>query len=123
MNASMTLEQKRAEDAWKRCAEYKENHINVAKSLPALIMNSGFMQVLAFCQEKGDANQAVANDLRRWLILRFSGVEKDPGFEAFMNSLISAKPADYQAITTEAFAWLRWMRQLAPARLKREMRD
>jgi CRISPR-associated protein Cmr5 len=35
-----------------------------------------------------------------------------------MQSLLKANPADYQAITTEAFAWLRWMRQMASARVK-----
>jgi CRISPR-associated protein Cmr5 len=29
---------------------------------------------------------------------------------------MSAAPANYQAITAEAFAWLRWLRQMAPAR-------
>ena len=28
--------------------------------------------------------------------------------------------ADYQAITTEAFAWLRWMRQMSSARVKQD---
>jgi len=35
-----------------------------------------------------------------------------------MQSLLKAQPADYQAITTEAYAWLRWMRQMAAARVK-----
>jgi CRISPR-associated protein Cmr5 len=33
-----------------------------------------------------------------------------------MQALMNAKPGDYQAITSEAFAWLRWMRQMAAAR-------
>ena len=33
-----------------------------------------------------------------------------------MEALMKAKPSDYQAITAEAFAWLRWMRQMAAAR-------
>jgi len=34
-------------------------------------MNSGLMQVLAFCHEKGKAQAEVANHLRAWLAKRF----------------------------------------------------
>ena len=113
-----TLEQQRAQDAWNKCAGYQKEHVNVAKSLPALIMNSGLMQVLAFCHEKGGANEVVAQHLRLWLANRFfNSPERDPGFEVLMEILMKAKPADYQAITAESFAWLRWMRQMAPARV------
>ena len=116
----LTLEQQRAQDAWNKCAGYQKelvNVVNVAKGLPALIMNSGLMQVLAFCHEKGDANEVVAQHLRTWLSRRFNGVDRDPGFELFMEALMKAKPGDFQAITAEAFAWLRWMRQMASARV------
>lgn len=119
----LTLEQLRAQDAWSQCANYNKDHVNIAKSLPALIMNSGLMQVLAFCHEKGKAYEEVATHLRTWLTQRFNGVARDPGFELFMQSLLKAQPADYQAITTEAFAWLRWMRQMASARVKQEKKD
>ncbi len=115
---AMTLEQRRAQDAWDKCVKYEKEHANIAKSLPALIMNSGLMQVLAFCHEKGKANEEVATHLRTWLNARFNGVPKDPGFEAFMQSLLKADASTFQEITTEAFAWLRWMRQMASARLK-----
>jgi CRISPR-associated protein Cmr5 len=39
-----------------------------------------------------------------------------------MQSLLKANPADYQAITTEAFAWLRWMRQMSSARVKQDQK-
>lgn len=115
--AKLTLEQLRANDAWNCSVGYGKDHVNAAKSLPALIMNSGLMQVLAFCHEKGGANQKVADQLRAWLCKR-RGSERDPGFEAFMEELMRSSPADYQAITAEAFAWLRWLRQMAPARVK-----
>ena len=114
----LTLEQQRAQDAWNQCVNYDREHANIAKGLPALIMNSGLMQVLAFCHEKGKANELVASHLRTWLNLRFNNVARDPGFELFMQSLLKSQPADYQAITTEAYAWLRWLRQMASARVK-----
>lgn len=111
-----TLEQQRALDAWEKCAHYTKEHVNLAKGLPALIMNSGLMQVLAFCHEKGGAHEVVAQHLRIWLNHRFNGVNHDPGFEMLMQSLLNAEPSTYQAITAEAFAWLKWLRQMAAAR-------
>lgn len=115
----LTLEQQRAQNAWDCSAGYTKDHVNAAKGLPALIMNSGLMQVLAFCHEKGGANQKVADHLRLWLC-KSIGVENDPGFGAFMQVLMKSNSADYQDITAEAFAWLRWLRQMAPARAKGE---
>lgn len=116
-----TLEQQRAQNAWEKCAQYTKEHVNIAKGLPALIMNSGLMQVLAFCHEKsqkasGRHHEEVASHLRIWLQQRFPQLIQSANFEPFMEALMKAKPADYQAITTEAYAWLRWMRQMAAAR-------
>lgn len=111
-----TLEQQRAQDAWNQCAGYGKEHVNIAKGLPALIMNSGLMQVLAYCYEKKGANELVAQHLRSWLQGRFPKLIQNANFEPFMQNLMTAQPADYQAITAEAFAWLRWMRQMAAAR-------
>jgi CRISPR-associated protein Cmr5 len=122
-SAPVTLEQLRAQDSWNQSAKYDKEHVNIAKGLPALIMNSGLMQVLAFCHEKGKANELVASHMRTWLNKRFNGVAQDPGFELFMQSLLKANPADYQAITTEAYAWLRWMRQMSSARVKQDKKD
>lgn len=112
----LTLEQQRAQDAWTKCQRYTKEHVNIAKALPALIMNSGLMQVLAFCHEKKGANAEVATHLRTWLNKRFNGQDRDPGFETFMRMLMQADPRTFQLITAEAFAWLKWLRQLAAAR-------
>lgn len=112
----LTLEQERAQDAWEKSATYSKEHVNFAKGLPALIMNSGLMQVLAFCHEKGGTYEVVAQQLRAWLNKRFNGMDRDPGFEVFMQRLMNASPREYQAITAEAFAWLKWLKQMASAR-------
>lgn len=121
--AQQTLEQQRAQDAWKASERYGKDHVNAAKGLPALIMNSGLMQVLAFCHEKGQKERQrhledVATHLRQWLSARFPRSFKNAEFSTFMQALMQASPADYQAINAEAFAWLKWLRQLAAARSK-----
>ena len=115
-----TLEQQRAQNAWQACERYRKDHVNAAKALPALIMNSGLMQVLAFCHEKGKAQADVASHLRAWLAGRFPRSFKNADFSTFMQALMQASPADYQAINAEAFAWLKWLRQMAAARNKGE---
>ena len=119
--ATLTLEQKRAQNVWDCCEQYTDKHALFAKGLPALIMNSGLMQVLAFCYEKGRKEsgrhyELVATHLRVWLRARFPQRFYSSDFEPFMQALMQAPPNEFQAITTEAFAWLRWLRQMAPAR-------
>ncbi|MFT4256094.1 MAG: type III-B CRISPR module-associated protein Cmr5 [Pseudoxanthomonas sp.] len=123
---AQTLEQKRTQNAWAVCEKYSKDHVNFAKGLPALIMNSGLMQVLAFCHEKGKKDKTrhaeeVASHLRAWLASRFSKVfAKGADFTNFMQALMHASPADYQAINAEAFDWLKWLRQMAAARVRKE---
>ena len=114
----LTLEQQRAADAWKRAEEglarHGKDYVNDAKGLPALIMNSGLMQVMAFLHEKGGRHETLAQHLRDWLAAQ-CGTPK--AFEAFMEHLFKMDdPRRFQAVTTEAFAWLKWLRQMAAAR-------
>jgi CRISPR-associated protein Cmr5 len=116
--APLTLDQQRAGDAW-RCAQAQsqsKEYVNLAKWLPALIMNSGLLQVMAFLEEKGPKQQhcsVVARDLRAWLRRRFPEVPED--FPGFMRALMNADSRKFQAITAESLAWLRWLRQLSAA--------
>jgi len=101
------------------------SYVNAAKGLPALIMNSGLMQVMAFLHEKGKKTggehyNLIAQHLRSWLRQQCGMSTKlETGtpaeFEEFMQTLLSMEARPFQAITTEAFAWLKWLRQIAPA--------
>ena len=117
---AQTMEQKRAADAWQRCQGCTGEYANLAKGLPALIMNSGLMQVMAFLHEKGSKSRQehcgrLGEHLRAWLQERFPGELRGEGFEPFMKALMHADPHTFQRVTAEAFAWLRWVRQIAPA--------
>ncbi|MEO5344257.1 MAG: type III-B CRISPR module-associated protein Cmr5 [Gammaproteobacteria bacterium SHHR-1] len=115
-SGKQTLEQRRATHAWAKAkagiAQHQKDYVNDAKGLPALIMNSGLMQVMAFLHGKGGRHEVLASHLRDWL-QQAQGTPRD--FEAFMQHLLNAQPTEFQAITAEAFAWLRWLRQMAPA--------
>lgn len=118
-NSRQTLEQKRAQHAWNKAgegiAQHGKDYVNDdAKGLPALIMNSGLMQVMAYLHDKGGRHEVLAQHLRDWLAIQ----RKTPkDFEGFMKHLFEMTDArQFQAITAEAFAWLKWLRQMAAAR-------
>lgn len=112
----LPLEQQRAQDTWRASEHYGKEEVMIAKSLPALIMNSGLMQVLAFCHQKGGKHEAVAMQLRHWLSHRFPQHLPNAEFVVFMEALMQTRSRDFQAMTTEALAWLKWLRQIAAAR-------
>ncbi len=113
----VTMEQKRARDAWEKAEEglhqHGKDYVNEAKGLPALIMNSGLMQVMAFLEQKGGRHATLGRHLRQWLHQSRNTPED---FNEFMEAMMQADSRNFQAVTTEAFAWLRWLRQMAAAR-------
>ena len=115
-----TLEQERAADAWTKAQGCTKEYVNLAKGLPALIMNSGLMQVLAFLHEKGSKPsqshcKILGDHLRGWLHGRFKTAIHSADFPTFMEALMKAEPRLFQQITAETMAWLRWSRQMAAA--------
>ena len=118
--SKMTLEQQRSQAAWAMSQEGLAmaggEYVNLAKAAPALIMNNGLMQTLAFYEEKDKAHhKALAGHLRRWLMVRAGGVDKDPGFTPLMSILLKAEGPTYRHATEESLLLLRWIRQFAAA--------
>ena len=120
--SKMTLEQKRSQAAWAMAQEgiarAAGEYTNLAKAAPALIMNNGLMQTLAFYEDKGKENhKALAEHLRRWIMVQvYAGdIDKDPGFAPLMSKLLQANSPTYRQATEESLLLLRWIRQFAAA--------
>lgn len=118
--APVTLEQQRAQFAWQCAQEGVQvagaEYRNLAKAAPALIMNNGLMQTLAFYQDKNkDHHRTLATQLRRWIMQRAGGNGQDPGFQPMMEVLLRAQPDQYRQATDETLLILRWIRQFAAA--------
>lgn len=128
--APVTLEQQRAQFAWDCAKEGNavagDEYRNLAKAAPALIMNNGLMQTLAFYEDKGKKKDGstdpdkrhyheLSKHLRRWMMKRAGGNGQDPGFQPMMQALLGATPADYRRATDETLLILRWIRQFAAA--------
>jgi len=116
MEKPLTMEQKRAKHAWQKAQEgvalHGKDYVNDAKGLPALIINSGLMQVMAFLESKDERHRLLGAHLRDWL---HTSYKTPKAFNAFMEEMFGTDSRSFQAINSEAFAWLRWLRQFAAA--------
>lgn len=92
--AKLTLEQERAKYAWERVQGCSKDYTNLAKAAPALIMNSGLMQALAFFKSKDkDHHRALIQHLCAWL--RTQRIVREADFATVMQSLHGANPATH----------------------------
>jgi CRISPR-associated protein Cmr5 len=116
----MPLEQFRSQTAWTMAQEgvaaAGKKYVNLAKAAPALIMNNGLMQTLAFLESKGEPHhQILGQQLRRWVFHRAGGPDRDPGFNPLMTQMVDFDSTQYRQASEEALVLLRWIRQFAAA--------
>lgn len=116
MSKAPSLDQKRAAYAWKVVQGQNDDYGKLAKGAPALIMNNGLMQTLAFYQDKGKVHQLALNKhIIDWLWERRPrrDVGVAPTFEQTMQVLLTNDSQAYRKATEETLALLRWIRQFA----------
>jgi CRISPR-associated protein Cmr5 len=120
---SQNLDQQRAAYAW-ACvvaAGPSGDYLNLARSAPALIMNNGLMQTLAYYQDKGKTHhKLLERHIRCWLAQRFrerwrDAAAMEDGFNAAMEELFLARSPLFRRATDETLALLRWIGQFAKA--------
>ncbi len=124
------LDQQRAAFAWARVEQARNelgdgygDYKNLAKAAPALIMNNGLMQTLAFFWSKGnehdpkklernglDHHDLLRRDILEWLGRQF-GMPRD--YMQMMNAMFRADSEQYRLATGETMHLLRWLRQFA----------
>lgn len=113
-----SLDQQRAAYAWEcvqGCNSRNGDYTNLAKAAPALIMNNGLMQALAFYQSKGKEHHPTLNrHLCEWL--RQRDIVQQADFAGVMTALHTADAAKFRHATEETLAVLRWIRQFAAAK-------
>jgi len=113
MSKQPSLDQKRARYAWEKVQGCGSEYMTLAKGAPALIMNNGLMQTLAFYEDKGKKHHTDLNrHLIGWLAMTFRK-EESADFQAMMNVLFDADSQKYRKATEEALALLRWIRQFS----------
>ena len=116
-----TLEQERAKFAWEKVQGQSDDYRNLVKSLPAMIMTNGLMQTLAFLEAKGkgkDHHKNLVKHIVEWMNER-KILDQGNDFKKVMERLYSCSSQEYQRITEEVLALLKWLRQLADAAIKK----
>jgi len=116
------LDQRRAAFAWERVEQARsrlnndyESYRNLAKAAPALVMNNGLMQTLAFFNSKNKPHhRALLGDILAWLHEEDGPVPVPASYKDAMNFLHSeATSEQYRLATEETMHLLRWLRQFA----------
>ncbi len=121
------LDQQRAAFAWKRVDAARkelndktyEGYKNLAKAAPALIMNNGLMQTLAFFTSKGQKernlhHRRLRDDILVWLNSKHCHIPVPKEYERAMDWMHSqASSEQYRLATGETMHLLRWLRQFA----------
>jgi CRISPR type III-B/RAMP module-associated protein Cmr5 len=83
----------------------------VAKKVPAMIRENGFLGAMTFAKEKGKGYVDVFNAIITHLkgISQLHGLPAD--FDGFLRGLCEKDAATLRAVTTEAIAYLNYLRR------------
>ena len=110
-----SLDQQRAAYAWQKVQGQNSDYTKLAKGAPALIMNNGLMQTLAYYADKNKSHHRSLNQhLIDWLAIYLTGQENAPvPFSLMMEQLQKTNSQKYRKATEETLALLRWIRQFA----------
>ncbi len=123
MSQQRSLEQKRANAAWERVkavSNKKKEYCQAAKGAMADIQINGLGQALAFWNAKGkkptEAHyKQLIDDVSAWVMPRIKPAEKTPLLEWVIKS---ASTDEYRRATSEAMAFLAWLKRFAEAELR-----
>jgi CRISPR-associated protein Cmr5 len=118
MSAQQSLEQKRAQAAWtavKNVSEKKKEYKALANNAPADIQINGLGQTLAFWRAKGKGeHKAIYSAVSDWVTKQLKATHTDGLLGWIMNEATSQQ---YRQATTEALAFLVWLKRFAEAEL------
>jgi CRISPR-associated protein Cmr5 len=114
---TISLDQRRAAYAWQCVRGQNKDYENLAKAAPAMLMNNGLMQTLAFYQNKSkdkgkEHHKALLKHILGWLTQQ--QIVPSDDYEQAMQALHSMNAADYRHASAEALEIVKWLRQLAP---------
>lgn len=136
MSIQRTLEQERADKAWEQIQDIKnekkfprkvqEEYSSLVKKAPADIQSNGLGQTIAFWRAKGfengkpkdnekNAHYQLLHHLTTWLTSPKSLNLETNDLVAWVSG--TAKVNDYRRATTEAIAFLVWLKRFAEAEL------
>lgn len=121
MSQQRSLEQDRAKAAWEKVSEakkqnYADKYGQLARSAPADIQANGLGQTLAFwrAKQKDEQYKALYQHVAGWIKHQLNFSQPADLLEWIMNK---ATTDEYRRATTEAIAFLIWVKRFAEAEL------
>lgn len=126
-----TLDQQRAKHAWddiqsvvSRPDDFKKKYRSLARKVPMLVLTNGLGQTLAFLRAKGkddpsDEHNVLFRHLSAWTM---GQVASRAGNQNLLDWVLNNDSVAYRRTTTEALAYLVWLKRFAEAELPTEER-
>lgn len=115
-----TLQQERAKHAWQKVKDVEEGQLkeeqrkeysSLVRGLPAMIQHDGLAPALAFLKAKGKEHHKTAYaQLQSWMRLQM-GFQDD-----LIEFLLDNNSLTYRQATTEALAYLNWLKRFTEAK-------
>lgn len=132
MSLLQTKEQERAKAAWD-CVEnanklsddqFKKEYRSNALKLPTLILTNGLGQTLAFLKSKGKrdlskSEEKVYRDIEGWL-KRPGVINWGTAQGELIERIMKINSDKYRLVTTEALAFINWLKRFADAVLPKD---
>ncbi len=124
-----TLDQQRAQHAWTavqdvagRSEDFKKKYGSLARRVPMLILTNGLGPTLAFLRSKGkndphDEHTVLAGHLSTWVLSQIASGTQN---QTLLDWVLNHDSNDYRRATTEALAYLVWLKRFAEAELPTE---
>lgn len=116
--SKQTLEQRRAQHAWKTVQDFKSEKkakdlAGHAKKLPMRIKAAGLGQALAFLNAKLEKDNLLHEALTDWVIKKreIGGAEA----KALIVAIVNGNSDTLRRATDEVMAWLEWFNRFAEA--------
>lgn len=100
-----------------KAKKFRASYGRQARKIPAQIQTNGLGQTLAFLRSKGKGrhdreHQAVYDDISEWVTGQMGWSGSD-----LLNKILESDSATYRRATTEAIAYLIWLKRFAEAEL------
>ena len=121
-----TLDQQRARAAWEatEAATVNEKYVSLCSGAPVLILTNSLGPALAFLLSKaseGSHHLRLADALAAWVLRREPGEDKSG--RDLMRAITLADIPTYRRYTTDALAYLNWLKRFAVAADKADGED
>lgn len=121
MSRQRTLEQDRAKAAWDAICDvkgkqYEAKYSTLARKGATDILSNGLGQTLAFWYAKNEKeHQTIIADVSEWVMGQMQ-IEDQQGLLGWITRVASTE--EYRQATSEALAYMVWLKRFAEAELK-----